>query len=185
MSDFSLSKGSKKDGVKALITSIIIFIVVPIIGMIVLNYVKDLIVSGMPVDMSRDELDAIFNMVSDILILYLILGIPAIIFRTLGGFYPAGNRARLTFMILYGIYIAVFIIMVTSGGIIQTDLSSIVASMLGNDYNYHVYGLKVVIDISGLVMIIVLITLFKNIVPIGEYMGARKEYLEKEGQETA
>ncbi len=178
MGEFSFDKGSKKDGIKGLIGSIVIFVVIPVVGFILLNYLQGMILSGISNDDDKDGVISLFNAMRAVLILYLVFGIPAIVFRTLGKFYPAGNRARLTFKLAYGIYLVIWLLIITAGGVIHVDMSSLASSMAGSDSDYAISKLDIVLDISGLMIIIVLIALFKNIVPIAEYKGARKEYLE-------
>jgi hypothetical protein len=178
MSEFSFDKGSKKDGVKGLITSIVIFIIIPLVGLIILNYMQGIILSSISNDDDKDGIISLFDAMRAVLILYLIFGIPAIVFRTLGKFYPAGNRARLTFKLAYGVYFVIWLLIITAGGLIQVDMSSLASSMSGNDSDYVISSLKITLDITGLMIIIVLVALLKNIVPIAEYKGARKEYLE-------
>jgi hypothetical protein len=178
MSEFSFDKGSKKEGIKGLIGSVVIFVVIPLVGLILLNYVQGMILSGMSSDDDKDGIISLFNAMRAVLILYLIFGIPAIVFRTLGKFYPAGNRARLTFKLAYGVYFVIWLLIITAGGLIQVDMSSLASSMAGSDSDYAISNLKITLDITGLMIILVLVALLKNIVPIAEYKGARKEYLE-------
>lgn len=179
MSEFSFDKGSRKEGIKGLIGSMIIFVVIPIIILFLLQYIQGMILSSISDDVDKDDIKALFKIAEDVMILYLIFGIPAIIFRTLGKFYPAGNRARLTFKLLYGFYIAAWLLIITTGGIITVDVTSLASSMTGESSDYTISGLVMVLDMSGLIIIIALITLFKNIIPLAEYKGARKKYLEK------
>lgn len=190
MSEFSFDKGSKKEGIKGLIGSVVIFVVIPLMGLILLNYIQGMILSGMSSDDEKDGIISLFNAMRAVLMLYLIFGIPAIVFRTLGKFYPAGNRARLTFKLAYGVYFVIWLLIITAGGLIQVDMSSLASSMAGNDSDYVISNLKITLDITGLMIILVLVALLKNIVPIAEYKGARKEYLEglndpKDGSEKA
>ncbi|UAL07658.1 MAG: hypothetical protein KRP56_07610 [Candidatus Methanogranum gryphiswaldense] len=179
MSEFSLDKGNRKNGIKGLIGSIVIFVVLPLIALFLIQYIQDMVLSGISSDVDKDDINALFKIAKDVLILYLIFGIPAIVLRTLGKFYPAGNRARLTFKLLYGFYIAAWLLIITTGGVITVDATSLASSMAGESSDYTISGLTMVLDMSGLILIIVLITLFKNIIPLAEYKGARKKYLEK------
>ncbi len=181
MNEFDLKEGSRKNGIKGLIGGIITFIVIPLILLYVLGYLEDIIISNTSDDINKDDMRALFKIAYDILIMSLIFGIPAIVLKTLGKFYPEGNRARLTFKLLYGVYIAFWLFIITSGGIITVDASKIAASMAGNSSDYLISRLTMVLDVSGLMIIIILLTLLKNIIPIAEYKGARKEYLERMG----
>jgi hypothetical protein len=179
MGEFSLDKGSRKNGIKGLIGSIILFIVVPVILLYVVGFVESIAISKTSSDVNEDDIRSLFEVVDNILILSLIFGLPAIAFRTLGKFYPAGNRARLTFRLLYGTYLAVWLLIITSGGVITVNAGGIASSMAGDSSDYSISGLTLVIDMSGLMILIVLLALLKNIIPVAEYKGARKGYLEK------
>lgn len=178
MSDFAFSNGNKKEGIKGLIFSLIAVVVFSVLMIYMINYVVEYVSDTMAID--PDDLSAMVDQINSLLGVYIIYGLPLIVLDTLGRFYPPGNYARMTFLILRCIYCVIWLYLIFDGGVYALEATGMANSMIG-DNGFMFAGLNLTITAVGLMKILIFIGLLRVIVPIGEYFGAKKDYRSKSG----
>lgn len=176
MSDFAVSNGNVKSAAIACIISVIVVVVLPLIIIYSVDYLLTAIVNNS--EASFDGIDSLKERAMSFYTMYLLLGIPLIALNVVGKFYPEGNYARLTFLSMASVYSAIWLYLIFGGGEISMDVTSLANSVSGTQENAVFKNIDITLVMAGLLKIMMFLALFKIIVPISEYFGARKKYLE-------
>lgn len=172
--DFKKENGSGKKAAVSCAGATISFIVIPIIIIVLMEYLIDQI----PAD-SGMNLDGFAVSIEEIMKLCIIFSLPLIILRTLYGFYPPGNYARFTFGALICVYGAAWLYIILSGGQVSVDISDMLRSAITSD-TVMIDEVTFVLDIFLLMIILMIIRLLKIIVFYAEFRGDRNAYLNGE-----
>jgi len=170
--EFALSKGSYGQAFLCVIRTAISFIIIPLCFFALIVGVTDIAVAnGMfDSDMFKDMTAISREMIGRAIkysLPFLIIAIPM-------GFYPSGNAAKIPFRLIFAAYMIIWIWVITGGGVMFTELSSI---PIGGGLSMDRIGIT--INLTNVLYITLMIGLAKGFLAFSEYGSHREKYLEE------
>lgn len=165
VSDFRFRRGSPGGAFLSLSKAIVKFIMLPL-GMLAL-------IAGIGNGLPTGGMDfaAIIEQLSVYLNRLMVYAIPLVILAIPLGFYPKGNYARIPFKLIYGLYLALLLLLFTDGGVLSMSLDG---STLGIE---GLTAVKVDLRIQTVIYILALISVVKAFMAFAEFGSYRKDYL--------
>lgn len=167
VSDFRLRRGSPGGAFLSLCIALVKYIMIPLGLLSLLGSLANGLSSGSGLD---------FGTVIDQLAVYLdrlmVYAIPLIVLAIPLGFYPKGNYARIPFKLIYGLYLALLLLMFTDGGVLSISLDGSALSA------GEISGVRVDLRIQAVIYILALISVVKAFMAFAEFGSYRKDYLD-------
>lgn len=164
ISDFRC--GSVWGSVNAVGITFVLYILIPLIIMYMISSLGESI--GASADM---DLTIFTDEINKYLIRLALYSIPLLFISLFKGYYAPGNRARIPFKVVYSLYVALMLLLVTNFGnfTAAVDMSSIIDGM---------GDVSVVLNVGMLIYILAAISAAKAPLAFTEYIDKRKEYQE-------
>jgi|GEM_PF-6756731 len=156
---------SRRRALRRLACGVTAYLIIPLALVVLLNFCRASLMSAFGLDDAT--MDEYVNLAYRIILVAFIAGLPVLLLGVAYRYYAVGSRAKLLFGILRTTVSALWLILVVTYAASSFDISS----MIDDSPITHV-----TLHMTDLMLLIGLIMLIWIIVPIGEYIGGRKEY---------
>lgn len=156
---------SRRRALRKLAYDVAAYLIIPLMLVVVLNCCRGDLMSAFSLD--EATVDEYVSLAYRIILMAFVAGLPLLLLGVAYRYFAVGSRAKLLCGILRTAISALWLILVVAYAATSFDVASMLDGSPVTSVTLHVTDLMLAIGLIMLVWIIV---------PIGEYLGGRKEY---------
>ena len=157
---------------KGILAGVLSFLSIVVVPLAIIWFLQGLVASMG----AGDEMEGIFNTVTETVWRFMIYGIPVIVLPFLTSFYVKGNKAKVLFTVIALSYSIVWLFLVFPGGAFPVSLDT---SELFSDSEFGLESIDLTLNFLGIMLILVIIMLLRMVLSYAVYKSNREKYLEK------